>query len=202
MKTTLIIISLLLVAGVIFLASDIKDAYKVLPIGTPDINPDQPFDFTAWKDFSAKADKFKNKFPSTPQYAVDSVAIPGTDKKRLYEMYVAEKLDGAVFMVSIVSYPADFSTNNSQQMLHDAVDEMMQTKPNNRLKSIEDTQFQGYPAVDFNITKDDFNVKGKGVIVDKMLYLLTYVQKAADFNEAEYQHFFNEFHLPKQTAKK
>lgn len=192
-KAVVLTIFTLLFAGVVVLGTQLKNAYKVLPIKE---SPQMEIDpFGGWREFNAQSGHFRVLFPMPPQYAKEANLIPGTDKKRLYEMYVSEKMDGAILMINLITYPPEVDTSDVSRMLRDTVDEMVATNPQNELQNITDKSFQGHQAVNFNIVNHDFHVEGLAFLVDKKLYLLTYVAKKADFSEADYEHFIQSFQM-------
>lgn len=181
-----------LILGIIYLASDIKDAYKVIPISS---NPTMEVPaFADWRSFNAPSERFKVDLPAPPQYAKQAVPIPGTDTNRSYEMYVSEKLDGSIFMISLITYPEGLNMDPAQ-LLHDSVDEMITTKPGNKLTSIHDSMFQNHRSVDFRIDNPKFIVAGKAFLVERTVYLLTYVASRSNFTIGEYDHFIDSFDL-------
>ena len=119
-------------------------------------------------------------------------------------MFVSEKMDGALFMISLITYPADYNTSNTRQLLRDVIDEMVKSNQDNTLNSIKDTKFLNFSAFDFNVTNKDYGVDGKAFIQNKTIYLLTYIAKNSAFDEKEYQHFLDSFQLtnPEKNEKK
>lgn len=192
-KKVILTLFAVLCLGLLFLLSDIKNAYKSLPIQTSETMKAPPF--ADWREYNPQSKRFKVMFPEPPQYAKQTVPVPNTDKLRTYEMYVSENLNTSIFMISLISYPTGIDISDKKQLLHDVVDEMMQTKPDNRLKKIEDTTYENYPAVDFNISNNKFNVDGRAFLVDRTVYLLSYIAKISDLSQSEYEYFINSFHL-------
>jgi hypothetical protein len=186
-------ISLLLLLGLLFLALDIKNAYKLIPINSSAELVFPPF--SGWREFQAPSERFKVFLPAPPQYAKESVPIPDTDKKRQYEMYVSEKLNGPVFMISLITYPKEVDISNVEKMLQAIVDEMMKSKADNKLKKTENVIFQGHPAIKFNIVNANFNVEGMALMVDRTIYLLSYIAQNSEFTADDYQYFINTFKL-------
>lgn len=178
----------------ILLALNIKSAYKAVPMKVSDEMKVPAF--AEWREFTAQTGKFEVLLPAAPQYAKEAVPIPNMeDKKRRYEMYVSEKMNSTIFMVSLITYPSDFDMSNIDEMLHSAVDEMMQTNPKNRLTKNEDSQFNGNQALDFEIDNMEYHIAGKVFLVGKTVYLLTYIAKDDNFNLKEYEHFIDSFKL-------
>lgn len=182
----------ILFLGILFLFFNMKNAYKVIPVTTS--SEMKVPSFAAWREFVSKSNQFKVLLPAPPQYAKESVPIPNTNKFRRYEMYASEKTDGAVFMISLITYPKDMVTD-SFEMLHEIVQEMVTEKPNNSLEKNQDTFFEGFPAVDFTVLNKKYKVEGKTFLEESTIYLLTYVAPIENFNLEEYRHFIDSFHL-------
>lgn len=195
-KTVVISAFVIIMIGILLLMSEMKNAYKVLPIkasGSMEVSP-----FAEWREFTSQTSHFKVSLPMPPQYAEENVSLPDTNLKRHYEMYVSEKLNGSIFMVSLITYPEGYHLSDENQTLHDLVTEMMQRKADNRLQESEDTFYRGHTALDFFITNDAFDLKGKTFIIDKTIYLLSYIARRNDFTLAEYDHFIDSFQLMPQ----
>lgn len=186
------IIFAVLVGGYL-LIENMKEAYRILPGNTAG-ELEVPA-FVEWREFIPASGKFKVMLPVVPQYAKETVSIPDTNQKRWYEMFVSEKMDSTLFLISLITYPPGVDISNTEMMLRGIVDEMVYSKVGNKLKEFENTTFQNHQAVRFDIVSKEFNIKGIAMMVDKTTYLLTYVAKEDNFNEAEYQHFITSFQL-------
>lgn len=199
-KTIIMGIFIAFMVGVIFLATNLKDAYKVLPGSTTPTMTIDPH--ASWRDFSPQSGGFKVLFPAVPQFAKEAVNIPNTDKKRRYEMYASETINGTVFMVSVITYPQDYDTVNKTQTVQSVVDELVASDPANHLLESRDAVFLGFPAVDFHMVNKEFDIEGKSFMNDKTVYVLTYVARNKDYNREDYDYFINSFHLNSQDSNK
>ncbi len=186
-----IFVFIVLIGGLVYMA-DRWDAYKLQPLETVK-DPSQAF--IDWKDFTPPSGRFKVNMPSTPHYARDAVDIPNTDKKRQYEMYASEKVNGSLFMINVITYPKDVDTSNSEEILKLMVEELMKSNPENQLVSLKQVTYQSHPALEFNINNAKFKVQGKMFMWEKTLYVLSYVARKEDFDITEYNHFMNSFIL-------
>lgn len=198
LKKVVLTIFALLFIGFLFTIRDIKESYKVLPIKV-NTNLEVP-QFAEWREYEPDTKRFKVMLPDPPQYAKESVEIPKTNKYRRYEMYVSEKLNGNIFMISLITYPEGVDISDKDDLLQQIVEEMMESKKNNKLNKNEKTTFEGHPAVDFNITNEKFNVEGKTILVDRTVYLLTYIAKIPDFILVEYEYFIKSFEIEKNAT--
>lgn len=199
-KTIIMGIFIALMVGVIFLATNLKDAYKVLPGSTtPILNADP---HASWREFSPQSGSFKVLFPAVPQFAKEAVNIPNTDKKRRYEMYASETINGTVFMVSVITYPQDYDTTSKAQTIQSVIDELVASDPANHLLESRDTVFLDFPAMDFHMVNKEFDIEGKSFMNDKTVYVLTYVARNNDYDQKDYDYFINSFHLISQPLNK
>ncbi len=190
----IVAVFILLIGGVYFLANKVKDNYKIPNVSESSIQS-SPNTFEDWREFTPPSGRFEVQIPATPQYAKDAVAIPNTNTKRRYEMFASEKIDGTLFMISMITYPKEVDTSNTQEMLRGIVDELMHSNPLNRLINLENSSYQTHPAIDFDMISPQFKVQGKALIDDKTIYVLSYAARKDDFDTSEYQHFIDSFVL-------
>lgn len=192
-------IFIVLMIGVIFLATNLKEAYKVLPgstVPTLDIDP-----YASWREFSPESGSFQVLFPAVPQFAKEAVNIPNTDKKRRYEMYASETVNGTVFMVSVITYPQDYDTTNQTQTIESVIDELVVSDPANHLLESRQAVFLAFPAMDFHMVNKEFDIEGKSFMDGKTVYVLTYVARNNDYNREDYDHFIHSFHLISSSSE-
>lgn len=182
---------------VLIVTFNIKDAFWALPIKTNETLEVPPF--ADWRKFVSPSDRFTVSLPAVPQYAQDSVPLPGKNKMRKYEMYISEKLDGAIFMISLITYPDDMDVKRGDEVLHQVINEMMETKPDNKLTNISKSTFLKHPTFDFDIKNKDFFVKGKAFLVNSTVYLLTYIASSSTFTIKDYDHFMDSFEIGRET---
>lgn len=196
---TIACIAILLV-GAFYLIPSLRNSYKILPgiLYDKTTTSSDKEDFSTWQDFIPRSGLFKVLLPHTPQYAKDLVSIPDSDKKRRYDMYASEKIDGTLFLISVITYPSEVDTKNSHEILNQTVNELMQSNVDNRLISRKEIQFEKYPAVDFSMNNRDFHVQGRAILVDKIVYVVSYITRKNDFDPVEYQHFIDSFELLKR----
>lgn len=153
--------------------------------------------FATWKEFIPRSGLFKVLLPNAPQYAKDFIPIPDSTQKRRYDMYASEKIDGTLFLISMITYPPEVDTSFDEDILHQNIKELIHNKPHNNLTKILNGTFGDYQTFDFTIESKEFHVEGKAIKVDKIVYMLTYITPKENFDPEEYQHFINSFHLLK-----
>lgn len=153
------------------------------------------YNFSTWKEFVPKSKLFKVLLPSTPQYAKDFIAIPNSEKKRRYDMYASDKVDGTLFLISVITYPSEVDTSSSNDILRQNIDDLIHNKADNQLTKILNNVLDGLNNIDFSIENQAFHVEGKAIQDDKTVYMLTYITRKENFDPKEYQYFFDSFQL-------
>ena len=186
----------ILLLGMFYFMPYLKNAYKALP-GTESISADteNSENFSTWKKFAPQSGLFKVMLPDTPQYAKDLVAIPGSDKKRRYDMYASEKINGTLFLISVITYPQDVDTSLTDDILRQTLDELMKSHPDNRLSNFKNNLFKTHQTLDFSLNNGEIQVEGKILMVDKTVYVLSYITRNDNFDPKEYHHFMDSFEL-------
>lgn len=180
---TLIVV--LVVLSIVFL----KDSYKVLPIGSS--NPALQSEFSSWHEFKAPKGAFEAQFPFPPQNATQSVRDPKTQALRHYDMYVSEKENGTIFMVSLITFPE--SQESLDPLKKTIINDLLVSNPQNQLKSMKVGTYKLFPTIDFVITGPLQTINGRTFSDGNVIYLLTGIFNNAFYNQAEYEHFINSF---------
>lgn len=149
--------------------------------------------FSYWRTFKSKKDTFQVSLPLEPHYVKDYVEIPGSDKKRRYEVYASEKPDGTVFMVSVISYPEEVEMSNSEEILKNMVDELMQGRADTKLLDLKPTLYMNHEAYAFSMENSLVKMEGITFLINKTIYVLSYVVRNENYNAEEFDHFINSF---------
>jgi hypothetical protein len=181
-----------------------KDGSKNKPAAAPIATPpsSDAENFATWQEFIPQSKLFKVLLPHPPQYAKDLISVPNSDIKRRYDMYASEKIDGTLFLISVITYPEDVDTSFPNDILKQTVDELMKNNPDNRLTKLKDNFFKDHQGTDFSIENREFHVEGKAMMLGKRLYLLSYVTRLNDFDPIEFQHFVDSFELLNRNSEK
>lgn len=187
------ILIVLLSLGVLFL----KDSYKVLPIDASKEFSSGPFD--DWRKFTAPSGKFDVMFPGLPQHATQTVKDKKTDTKRYYDMYVAEKPDGSIFMVSLITFPDGKETPEFIQKT--VVNDLLASNPANQLKNMKIGSYKTYKTLDFSIANNDMTIDGMTFVDGNTLYVLSAVFRNAFYNAADFDYFLKTFELSKPKVE-
>ena len=175
----------LIILSVIFF----KDSYRVLPIGNSD--PRLMSQFADWQEFDSPKEGFKALFPTMPQHASQTVRDPKTDQVRNYDMYVSERSNGTIFMVSVIEFPG--YTGSLEDLKKTIINDLLVSNPQNQLKSMKVGMYQLFPTIDFVITNPMTTIDGRTFSDGNVIYLLSGIFTNAFLNQEEYDHFINSF---------
>lgn len=152
-------------------------------------------EFQSWHEFVSPTGDFSVSFPALPQHAAETLKDPKTKEPRQYDMYVAEKGNGTIFMISVIKLLDSAPAKLQEEMLPSVINDMMSSSPKSRLKTMKMGRYQEYPSIDFSFENEQINVDGKAFISGNTLYLLTSIAKLADYKRNEFDYFINSFKL-------
>lgn len=193
--TFIIIVALALLAVLTLRFS--KDSYKILPLDESDpatVDLEQ-YNFQDWKEFEAPDGKFKVMIPTIPQNAADTVTDSKTGKDRKYEMYVSERLDGTIFMISLITFEEITSHAEEERLLGSLMDDMVNSSPKNEITYKAFGEFRGSPALEFALRNPDLMIHTKTFFINKTMYVLTRVSRDNQQDSTEFNFFVNSFEL-------
>ncbi len=192
--TILLILALALASFFTFWFS--KDSYKILPINQQPASEVaiEKYNFQNWHEFSAEDGAFNVMLPALPQHAKEVVNV--TEKEsRHYDMYVSEKGDGTVFMISSITFkglPAGF---DKREILRSMMDDMVASSPSNELRKEEEGEYKGHASLQYTIDNKDNAIDVKSFMDKDKMYVMTRVTKAVNYNTEEFNFFTNSFDL-------
>lgn len=184
MSTVFIVLVFL---GILFL----KDSYQILPVAAS--NTGEPTQFSSWRDFKAPDGKFSVMMPSFPQNAKQSMKDPKTKQPRQYDMYVAEKDNGTIFMISLITFVNN--TETPELLQKSVVNDLLAANPTNQLKTMKVGDYKGMKTMDFSIENATMTIEGMTFSKGETLYLLSAIFPNATYNPEEFRYFVNSFDL-------
>lgn len=155
----------------------------------------------SWHEFTPPSNKFKVMFPTLPQHATSKLNEPKTNEPRQYDMYVSEKDNGTIFMISIITilqHSNGYAIN--EKALTSVINDILANNPNGKIKTMELGSYKEYPAIDFSIENDKVNIDGKAFIVGNTLYLLTSAANMDHYQRSEFDFFLKSFQLAENPS--
>lgn len=193
-------IAVVAVATLLFFRSNQKDKDIITPINVQKVSAGgaDNMQFQDWHEFSAPSGEFKVMFPSLPQHAAEIINDPNTNESRKYDMYVAQKSDGTIFMISLIKLMGNAPKTLDEGMLPKVINDMMEASPNNKLKKMQMGKYKEFPSIDFSYENEQVNVDGKAFIWGNTLFLLTSVANLHDYSRPEFDFYINSFQLSNQ----
>lgn len=189
---------IVIIALLSFLAVNaLKSSYKILPIQAAKKVDQVPF--SDWHKFESSDDNFTVKLPVVPQHASQTITDPKTKQLRVYDMYVAQKEDGTIFMVSLIKFH-DLGTQLDESLQKTIVNDMVASNPQNQLKNMQIVDFQNHKALDFSIENSALTILGKTFINNNILYLLTTIFNNDALDARDFEYFVNSFSLGESSS--
>lgn len=157
------------------------------PLNSP-VKPD----FSLWQDY--KAARFSIRTPTFPQKADQTVVDPQTKETREYHIYLAERFDTTIFMVTLIDFPYGIKT--SKELVMEGMKEsLVKANPSNVIAEETRDQFLGHPSLSFTIDSKEKYAKYRVFFVDDTLYMLGEIAKRERFNLGEFDYFVEHFKL-------
>lgn len=147
-----------------------------------------------WHQFTVSP-SFEVQFPTLPQHATEKIEDPKTKEPRQYEMFVSEKDNGTIFMISIIKLLDVSKAKIDQSALSNVMSDMLNSTPNSKLKDMKMGSYKQYPSIDFSIENDQINIDGKVFLVNNTMYVLTSAAKMGVYKPQESKYFFDSFEL-------
>lgn len=179
--------------GVLF----IKDSYKLLPIHAEGLST--PGTFADWKDYNGGSEAFHVMLPAPPQHATQVVKDKKTGEDRFYDMTVAQKSNGTVFMVSIIHFKG--SEGAPAKVQKTVVNDLVAANPENQLKTMKVGEFQQFKTLDFSIQNSQMILEGMTFVDGERLYLLSALFPITLYSPEEFQFFIQSFELARKSDK-
>lgn len=177
-----------------------QDYYKILPLENSDpakIDLEK-YNFQDWKEFDAPNGKFQVMFPTIPQQATENIIDPKSGQNRNYDMYVSERLNGTIFMISLITFESNPDPYEQERLMTEMMDDMVSSNSKNELLSKSYGEFQGNPSLDYSISSVDASIDAKTFMVGNTMYVLTRVVPSTEKDPSEFNFFINSFELTEQ----
>lgn len=175
-----------------------KESYKIFPINEgPSF---QTADLQNWLEFEAPTKKFRVLFPSLPQHASNQQKNIKQGDSKAYEMYVAEKDDGTVFMISLITFPNKLDVVEGEEVMRSIFEDMVASDVNNKVILRQSGKYEQFDALEFSIENQIQKMNTRTFVVGNTVYVLSSVTKIEKFNPEEFRFFLNSFELIGQQA--
>lgn len=188
-----LLIMTILVVAVVLILRDYQNLYKALPINIPEKVTAGQFD--DWRIYRSDSGRFTVMMPGLTQNAAESIIDPKTHEKRRYNMYVAQRANGNIFMITMITFPSSEDLSNPEQMYDSVVAEMLAANSKNELENKEIKVVNNQKVLDFTIKGDTVTSKNRAMISGNNLFLLSYMAKPGLYDLQEFNYFVDSFTL-------
>ncbi|NGX43050.1 MAG: hypothetical protein K940chlam7_01341 [Chlamydiae bacterium] len=189
-----VVVALVLASYLIF--NYAKETYRIFPIEEEKSPVSlEVYNFQNWHEFTGTNGEFKVLFPTLPQHATENIKDPKSNETRKYEMYVSEKDDGTIFMISLITFPDKTADSDGDSLMRAMMNDMMAASPDNELRTMESGKYKGYNSLDFAFGNNELSVDSKTFMVNNTMLVLTRIVKTENYNTNEFNFFINSFEL-------
>ncbi len=178
---------ILIFLGITFL----KDSYKLLPLAAS--KEGATSQFSSWRDYTSPSGGFSVMVPAFPQNATQTTRDPKTKQVRKYDMYVSEKSDGTLFMISLIKFPE--SKEAPEILQKSVVNDLLAANPTNQLKTMKVGELKGNKTLDFSIENGEMTIEGRTFTIGDTLYMISAIFRNSSYNPEEFNYFVSSFDL-------
>lgn len=149
--------------------------------------------YSNWVLYTPQTNSFTVKFPSQPQKASLKLQDPLTGQNKHMATYASPEVNGKLYMVNVVSFMPDEKEGDEESVSQLAIQDMVQTHPDNRLKEISEGTFKTQRAWDFAMQNGTTEVIGKAFKSGKKLYILTLTSTTGLPDQEAFNYFVDSF---------
>ncbi|MCB1213323.1 MAG: hypothetical protein KDK40_03400 [Chlamydiia bacterium] len=185
----LVIFSFILILSLIYQFAQLAD--NVFPGSTPE-RPSKAFspDYSSWYSYNNAL--FSVDFPLLPQQFSQVFTDPISGEKRDYEIVSAERIEGTLFIVTLIK-PLRKSLYSDSALIDGLISDMVKNSPDNNLSSREESQFLGHSSTTFAIQSPEQHSITRAVVLSPYLIALSVLGEAENVHREEFDHFVGSF---------
>ncbi len=151
--------------------------------------------FGDWREFQSEASHFSVKLPAMAQNATEEVVDKKNKTKRFYDLYIAEKENGSLFMVTRTTFADPKVLNPASKIMQEMIREIALSKQDSKIRSLDEYDYKGNEGFKFVIDRTDGIYRGIMFHHGPSLYLLSYIDPKKSDDEEDYNYFLNSFLL-------
>lgn len=126
-----------------------------------------------WESFSLYDDSIKLKLPVRPSFIENTLETQQSTKPIIFSQYTSEGNNQINFLVHRLRYPSNIKLPNPKVILQSVVNEILLSKDENRLKTMDYPSFRGLPAILSQIDHGKARVWTLGFIHGLDVYVIT-----------------------------
>ncbi len=152
---------------------------------------------STWKRFYAVQGACSISLPSTPEHLQQVTPLSREGEHLRYDIYVAPHERKAVYMLLVAQYPYSALGDGTQTEinLENFLNGLIAQSPENRLIFADLTKVQGHKALDFFIQVRGTYFKGRAIVANNTLYLLSMECDKKNYTDRYFKHFIKSFKI-------
>lgn len=148
-----------------------------------------------WQTYTFSDNNFSISLPVKAEEQHQQLDLPNSQTKIPYDTYVSEPNQNVSYLVGVAKYPKEVNVSSPQNNLQAAVNGTVSATPGAKLISSQMTDLGGNKAVDFVIQGQDFNMKGRYILVGSTLYQLMVAYENNQNIDDDYNTFIKSFKI-------
>lgn len=118
-----------------------------------------------------------------------------------YQTYIAATENGTIYSLNVTDFPPR-EVSHDDEFLKEYVKELLESNPDNHLKSFDVKEYNGINAVNFVLENHNAIVRGRAFFAKNRLYVLTSTSRPEDENRTEFEFFANSLKVFGQVKQK
>ncbi len=147
-----------------------------------------------WQEWESSEAGFKISVPSQPTDATSEVPFPGSSGNIHYHMFASEDLQGGMYSINKITYPADSDLSKPYDAMEAVIGTTIPSAQGGRREMVR-TEWNGLPRVDFTITDSDSQVSGFVVLKGSEMFMVFYLDIPPNFDPKTRDHFLGSFQI-------
>lgn len=148
-----------------------------------------------WKRFHSIQGACSISLPSVPEHLKQIMPLSEEGSNLRYDVYVSTHGKKAIYMLLIAQYPPLVNGSRAEINLENFLNGLITQNPENRLIFADLTKVQGYEALDFFIQVKRTYFKGRAIIANNNLYMLSMECDGKNYVEDDFKHFIKSFKM-------
>jgi hypothetical protein len=170
-----------------------KQSYKIFPVDAMRARDESASPYLEWQKYTPLSNAFTVMMPLIPQHATEKITDKNTGAVRLYNMYVAEKANGTIFMVNLITFVEGISEEDGPKILNTLMEEIIGSGKDIADFSLEQKTFKKAPSLNFSYTKGGRAIHTILFRNKNIIYMLSSVGSIEHFNPKDFVFFTESF---------
>ena len=170
-----------------------KQSYKIFPVTEMRARDESASPYLEWQKYTPPSKAFTVMMPLIPQHATEKITDKNTGAVRLYNMYVAEKANGTIFMVNLITFVDGIKEEEGLKILKSLMEEIIGSGKDIQVLSAEEKTFKQLPSLHFSYTRENREIDTILFRNKNIIYMLSSVGNTEHFNPKDFAFFAESF---------